>query len=168
MKKKTHRTHSTYSNYSPAHPPLCLQPLGLHNKMFPFETLLYHILVQNTSLPWCLITQECEWIPTNLVPKLFGKQDKVLNTPGCYNKLQQCESSYTFPGQENQEGNSKQPTVCSQHPLPILPLSLASMDWISQPPVHPQQKISPNPWMTPLLSRGINHLQVNLSIKNNQ
>ena len=81
MKKKTHRTHSTYSNYSPAHPPLCLQPLGLHNKMFPFETLLYHILIQNTLLPWCLITQECEWIPTNLVPKLFGKPDKMLNTP---------------------------------------------------------------------------------------
>lgn len=78
MKKKTHRTHSTYSNYSPAHPPLCLQPLGLHNKMFQFETLLYHILVQNTLLPWCLITQECEWIPTNLVPKLLGSKTKCL------------------------------------------------------------------------------------------
>ena len=101
MKKKTNRTHSTYSNYSPTHPPLCLQPLGIHNKMFPFETLLYHILVQNTLLPWCLITQECEWIPTNLVTKLFGKPYKMPNTLGCYNNLQQCESSYSFPVQES-------------------------------------------------------------------
>ena len=74
---------------------------GLHNEMFPFENLLYQVLIQNTLLPWCLITQECNWVPTNLVPKLFGKPDKKLNTPGCYNNLQQCESSYSFPGQEN-------------------------------------------------------------------
>lgn len=100
--------------------------------MFPFETLLYHILVQNTLLPWCLITQECEWIPTNLVPKLFGKQDKMLNTPGCYNKLQQCESSYTFPGQESFRGQ-QQATHCLQPASPAHSATVSCQHGLDKP-----------------------------------